>query len=423
MFYFIINDMRVFGTGRKLNTILYNPSYDFSDCLVNPMKTSLSRRQLLQLSLAGLSMLSARKFSYAQRSSVRTIAGTGVAGFESRGAIGNLAQTTRVNNPYGIVVGPDSALYFCEVDSGRVRRMDLNTRLLSTVAGNGEKAYRGDGGLALEASFSAPHEIRFDGEGNLYMVSRDSHTVRRIDRNSGRVSTVAGTGEAGFSGDGGPANAAQLRQPHSIAFDARGDLLICDIGNSRLRRINMSSGIISTLSGTGERITTPDSGPITGTPLLGPRSIDTDAAGNAYLVLREGNAVFRLDIEGNRLQRIAGTGVRGYTGDSGTAIKATFNGPKGIAYSEQDHSLYIVDTENHVIRRMSLNTGIVDTVLGSGEPGDGPNGDPRQCKLNRPHGVCVYAGLLYVTDSESHRVREVSGLLGLEKSRKLERIN
>jgi sugar lactone lactonase YvrE len=425
LFYFIINDMRVFGTGRKLNTILYNPSYDFSDCLVNPMKTSLSRRQLLQLSLAGLSMLSARKFSYAQRSSVRTIAGTGVAGFESQGAIGNLAQTTRVNNPYGIVVGPgpDSALYFCEVDSGRVRRMDLNTRLLSTVAGNGEKAYRGDGGLALEASFSAPHEIRFDGEGNLYMVSRDSHTVRRIDRNSGRVSTVAGTGEAGFSGDGGPANAAQLRQPHSIAFDARGDLLICDIGNSRLRRINMSSGIISTLSGTGERITTPDSGPITGTPLLGPRSIDTDAAGNAYLVLREGNAVFRLDIEGNRLQRIAGTGVRGYTGDSGTAIKATFNGPKGIAYSEQDHSLYIVDTENHVIRRMSLNTGIVDTVLGSGEPGDGPNGDPRQCKLNRPHGVCVYAGLLYVTDSESHRVREVSGLLGLEKSRKLERIN
>jgi DNA-binding beta-propeller fold protein YncE len=174
----------------------------------------------------------------------------------------------------------------------------------------------------------------------------------------------------------------------------------------------MNSGIISTLSGTGERITTPDSGPITGTPLLGPRSIDTDAAGNAYLVLREGNAVFRLDIEGNRLQRIAGTGVRGYLGDSGAAIHATFNGPKGIAYSEQDHSLYIVDTENHVIRRMSLNTGIVDTVLGSGERGDGPDGDPRQCKLNRPHGVCVHAGLLYVTDSESHRVREVSGLLG-----------
>ena len=411
MFYSVINDKRVFGTRRKLNTIFYNPTYDYCNCLVNPMKTSLSRRQLLQYSLAGLGTFGAHRFSYAQQSTVRTIAGTGVAGFESEGAISNLAQTTRVNNPYGIIVGPDSALYFCEVDSGRVRRMDMNTRLLTTVAGNGEKAYRGDGSLALDASFFAPHEIRFDAQGNLYIVSRDSHTVRRVDKSSGLVSTVAGTGEAGFSGDSGLANAAQLRQPHSIAFDARGDLLICDIGNSRLRRIDMSSGIISTLSGTGERTATPDSGPIAGTPLLGPRSIDTDADGNAYLVLREGNAVFRLDIMGNRLQRIAGTGNRGYAGDSGAAINATFNGPKGIAYSAQDHSLYIVDTENHVIRRMSLNTGIVDTVLGSGEPGDGPDGDPRQCKLNRPHGVCVHAGLLYVTDSESHRVREVSGLL------------
>ena len=323
------------------------------------MKTSLSRRQLLQYSLAGLGTFGAHRFSYAQQGTVRTIAGTGVAGFESEGGISNLAQTTRVNNPYGIIVGPDSALYFCEVDSGRVRRMDMNTRLLTTVAGNGEKAYRGDGSLALDASFSAPHEIRFDAQGNLYIVSRDSHTVRHVDKSSGLVSTVAGTGEAGFSGDGGLANAAQLRQPHSIAFDARGDLLICDIGNSRLRRIDMSSGIISTLSGTGERTSTPDSGPIAGTPLLGPRSIDTDADGNAYLVLREGNAVFRLDIMSNRLQRIAGTGNRGYAGDSGAAINATFNGPKGIAYSAQDHSLYIVDTENHVIRRMSLNTGIV----------------------------------------------------------------
>ena len=374
------------------------------------MKSNLSRRQLLQLGFAGITALGAHKLSYAQQASVRSIAGTGVAGFEPEGADGKLAQSTPVNNPYGIVVGPDSALYFCEVDSGRVRRIDLNSRLLSTAAGNGEKAYAGDGGPALDASFSAPHEIRFDNQSNLYIVSRDSHSVRRIDKSTGKVSTVAGTGQAGFSGDEGPANKAQLRQPHSIAFDAHGDLLICDIGNSRLRRVDMRSGIISTLSGTGERIATPDSGPIAGTPLLGPRSIDTDAAGNAYLVLREGNSVFQLNIAGNRLRRIAGTGDRGYGGDGGDAIDATFNGPKGIAYSESDHSLYIVDTENHVIRRMSLNTGIVDTVLGSSERGDGPDGNPLQCKLNRPHGVCVHAGLLYVTDSESHRIREVSGL-------------
>lgn len=375
------------------------------------MRTTLTRRNLLRSSLAALTALSWGKLSLAQQARVRTVAGTGVAGFDPEGSAGIPAHTSRINNPYGIVVGPDSGLYFCEVDSGRTRRMDLNTRLLTTVAGNGEQAYAGDGGLAIDASFWAPHEIRFDAAGNLFIVSRDSHTVRRIDGESGRVSTVAGTGEPGFSGDGALATAAQLRQPHSIAFDAQGDLLICDIGNSRLRRIDMRSGVISTLSGTGERVATPDSAPLTGTPLLGPRSIDTDSDGKAYLVLREGNAVFELDSANNQLRRIAGTGERGYSGDGAAAIDATFNGPKGIAYSAQDHSLYIVDTENHVIRRMSLRSGTIDTVLGSGERGDGPDGEPLRCKLNRPHGVFVHEGLLYVTDSESHRIREVSGLL------------
>lgn len=349
--------------------------------------------------------------SHAQQTRVHTVAGTGVAGYDPEGAGGTLARNARINNPYGVVVGPDAALYFCEVDSGRTRRMSLDTEMLTTVAGDGEAAYRGDGGTALDASFAAPHEIRFDAAGNLFVVSRDSHTVRRIDRATSRVTTVAGTGAAGFSGDGGPANVAQLRQPHSIAFDAAGDLLICDIGNSRLRRVDMSSGVISTLSGTGERVATPDVAPLTGTALLGPRSIDTDPGGKAYLVLREGNAVFELDIANDRLRRIAGTGERGYSGDGGAALDATFNGPKGIAYSAQDHCLYIVDTENHVIRRMSLGSGIIDTVLGNGERGDGPDGDPLRCRMNRPHGVFVHAGLLYVSDSESHRIRVVSGLL------------
>ncbi len=355
--------------------------------------------------------MSAFPASSAQQTSVRTLAGIGVAGYEAEGIGGAVASTAVIDNPYGVVVGPDSALYFCEVDSGRIRRVDLATERLSTIAGNGVSAYTGDGGPALEASFFAPHEIRFDENANLYVVSRDSHTVRRIDRDSGVVSTVAGTGEAGFSGDGGPAYAAQLRQPHSIAFDASGDLLICDIGNSRVRRIDSNSGTISTLAGTGERIATPDFGPLAGAALLGPRSIDTDRAGNAYLVLREGNAVFRLNVAADRMERIAGTGDRGYDGDGGAALDATFNGPKGIAYSEMDHSLYIVDTENHVIRRLSLITGTIDTVLGSGERGDGPDGDPLLCKLNRPHGVFMHAGSLYVSDSESHRVRIVTGLI------------
>lgn len=382
----------------------YVESTDYEDTMHR-----LSRRQFIHSAMCSAAITACSPLRVATSGDVRTIAGTGIAGYTPEGADGLPGTTTPVNNPYGVVIGPDGALYFCEVDTGRIRRLDLNTRRLTTIAGTGEKAYAGDGGPALAASFSAPHEIRFDQSGNLYVVERDSHTVRRIEAGSHLVSTVAGTGEAGYSGDGGPASQAQLRQPHSIAFDAAGNLLICDIGNSRLRQINMQTGIMSTLSGNGQREPTPDSAPLSGTPLLGPRSIDTDPHGNAYLVLREGNAVFQLNLAEGRLLRIAGTGEQGYSGDGGQAISARFNGPKGIAYSTSDHALYIVDTENHVIRRMRLATGIIDTVLGSGERGDGPDGNPLRCKLDRPHGVYVLGETVFVTDSESHRVRALRG--------------
>jgi DNA-binding beta-propeller fold protein YncE len=341
------------------------------------------------------------RYVFAQQQRVRTLLGNGTAG--SRQEASDAAQAL-VNNPYGVVIGPDAALYFCEVDTGRTRRLDLATRRLTTMAGNGQKAYAGDGGPALAASFSAPHEIRFDAGRNLFVVERDAHVVRRVDAKPGAVSTVAGTGPAGFSGDGGPATSAELPQPHSIAFDAAGHLLVCDIGNQRIRAVNMKTGAISTYAGTGERRATPDEAPLEGTPLNGPRSIDTDPEGNVYLVLREGNAVFRIDGASRRLTRIAGTGATGYSGDGGPAIAATLNGPKGIAYAP-DRSLYVVDTENHVIRRVDLRTGIITTVLGTGQRGDGPDGDPLGCRMARPHGVFFSRGVLYVTDSESHRIR------------------
>ncbi len=364
----------------------------------------LPRRQFLRLGALASAWALAPLRALAQTPRVSTFAGTGVAGYEDDSA-GLSATQTLINNPYGVVVGPDGAVYFCEVDTGRTRRVSLPDGVITTVAGNGEKGWTGDGGPALQAAFSAPHEIRFDRGGHLFVVERDAHVIRRVDAVTGQVSTIAGTGEPGFSGDDGPAHLAQLRQPHSIAFDADGNLLVCDIGNQRLRVIDRASGLIRTLGGDGTREATPDSGPLLGTPLRGPRSIDTDASGNAYLVLREGNAVFRLNLRANTLQRIAGTGESGYTGDGGPAIDATFNGPKGIAWSAADNALYIVDTENHVIRRMDLNSGLISTVLGTGAVADGPDGDPLRCALARPHGVFMHEGVLYVTDSENHRVR------------------
>lgn len=372
---------------------------------------AMNRRRFVSHCAGTAAAISFPGIALGQTSQVSTVAGNGERGYESEPNGGAMALETPVDNPYGIVPGPDGALYFCEVDTGRIRRLDISNLRLSTIAGTGEKGYQPESRRPLETPFSAPHEIRWD-DGNLYVVERDNHTVRRIAGQTGLVTTLAGNGESGFSGDGRAAVLSQLNRPHSIAFDSQGNLLICDIGNQRLRIVSRETGIISTLSGTGERTATPNAGPLEGTPLLGPRSIDTDPDGNAYLVLREGNAVYQLNIRGNQLRRIAGTGEQGYTGDGGSALEATFNGPKGIAYSRADNSLYIVDTENHVIRRMSLSTGIIDTVLGNGERGDGPDGDPMNCMLDRPHGVCVHRGALYVTDSESHRIRAITGLFG-----------
>lgn len=325
---------------------------------------------------------------------VSTLIGDGRPGFSD----------TQVNNPYGVVIGPDGLLYFCDLDNQRIRSFNLRTRKTNTVAGNGQRGYSGDGGPAPGASLNMPHEIRFDKKGDLYIVERDNHVVRKVVMKTGIISTVAGTGVAGFSGDGGPANKAQMRSPHSMFFDEADALFICDIGNHRIRRLNLKSGIIETFAGTGERKPTPDGAPINGTPLNGPRTIDIDSKGNMFVALREGNAIYRIDQKMKKIFHVAGTGEQGYSGDGGPALKAKFGGPKGIAYSNQ--KLFVVDTENHVIRQIDLKTGIVSTVLGNGNRGDGPETDPLNCKLNRPHGIFVdKKGSVYVGDSEAHRIR------------------
>ena len=331
-----------------------------------------------------------------------TLAGTGTPGFSGDGGPGTQAQ---VSNPYGLTIGPDGALYFCEIGNHRVRRLDLKTHLISTVVGSGQKGYSGDGGPALAANLNEPYEVRFDHDGNLFFCEMQNHVVRRVDARTHIISTVAGTGAAGFAGDGGPAVKAQLRQPHSIAFDPQGRLLICDIGNLRIRRVDLRTGIIETWAGTGEKSPTADGAPITGTPLNGPRAITSDPDGNLYLVLREGNAVYRMDPRANRIDHLAGTGENGYQGDGGPAKLAKLSGPKGVAWAP-DGSLYLADTESHTIRRIDLKSGIITTVVGTGQRGDGPDGDARQCRLARPHGIFVSAaGKVYISDSESHRIR------------------
>jgi sugar lactone lactonase YvrE len=314
-----------------------------------------------------------------------TLIGTGVGGYSE----------TQVNNPYGMALGPDGALYFCDLDNQRIRRLDLKTKRMTTVAGNGEKGYRGDGGPAVDASLNMPHELRFDAKGDIYIAERDNHVIRKVDMKTGVISTVVGTGVAGFGGDGGPGTRAQLRQPHSLFFDRDGSLLICDLANNRIRRLHPDTGIIETWAGTGETTATPDGAPVKGTPLRSPRTIAMAPDGDLYLALREGNAIYRIDAKTQTLHRVAGTGEQGYAGDGGPALNAKLSGPKGLEYV--NGNLYLADTESHTIRRVDLKTGVISTVLGNGTKGD----------LSRPHGLLFAGGVLYVSDSENHRILEL----------------
>jgi len=334
---------------------------------------------------------------------IATFAGTGEAGHTGDGGP---ATAARLDQPFGIARGTDGALYVCDTGNHAIRRV-ARDGTISTVAGTGTAGYSGDGGPATKAALNEPYEVRFDRAGNMFFVERLNHVVRRVDGRSGIISTVAGTGTAGFAGDGGPGPQAQLRQPHSLQFDGKGDLYVCDIGNDRIRRLDRMTGLITTFAGTGEKGATPDGARIAGTPLSGPRAIDFDRRGDLWLALREGNAVFRIDMKAGTIHHVAGTGEKGATGDGGPAKTATLSGPKGLSIGP-DGNVYLADTESHTIRRIDVAKGTIERVAGTGERGDGPEGDPLACRMSRPHGVFVDAdGSVFVGDSEAHRVRVI----------------
>jgi sugar lactone lactonase YvrE len=364
------------------------------------------------------SALAARRAFAAQSApgKVTTICGAGVRGMA---ADGDAADTAHLDNPYGMAEPKDhSSLYFVDNGSNRILRLDYAAKKIALVAGTGTKGYAGDGGPAKMAQMAQPHEVRFDSKGNIYVVERDNFVVRRIDGKTGVIETYAGTpAKNGFSGDGGPAIKALFNQPHGIAIDPRDNVYVCDVLNNRVRRVDAKTGEITTFAGSGEPGRAPDEGPLLKTPLHAPRSLEITRAGKIYVALREGNGVFELDGKSGVAKRIAGNGNNGYTGDGGPAVAATFGslgaggltGPKGLCVTEDGRTMFVADCENHVIRRVDLRTGIITTVLGTGQRGDGPDGDPLKCALSRPHAVYIRSKVLYIADSENHRIRMIEG--------------
>ncbi|MCA9118790.1 MAG: hypothetical protein H6822_04935 [Planctomycetaceae bacterium] len=342
----------------------------------------------------------------ASAANIETVAGTGER--DNNGSAG-AATEINVGQPFGVEVGPDGALYVTEVENHRVRRIDLKTGVLTTVAGCGRKGYSGDGGKATEAELNEPYEVRFDRDGNMYFVEMMNHVIRRVDATSGIIQTIAGTGKAGYSGDGGRALKAQFNRPHSIALDHRGGLYVADIGNHRIRRIDLETGIVDSIAGDGGKQSPQQGMSAKGNSVVGPRALFIDGE-TMWVALREGHSVWTLSLASGKWNHIAGTGKQGFSGDGGPAVVATFNGPKGIAVGP-DGNVYVVDTENQVIRMIDTDAKTISTVAGAGPKHRGGRGDgglATEAEMDRPHGICVGPdGAIYIGDTNNHRVRRV----------------
>jgi sugar lactone lactonase YvrE len=336
---------------------------------------------------------------------VDTVAGTGAA--DNNGDAGP-ARLINIGDPFGVEIGPDGALYVTEVRNHRVRRLDLTTGELSTVAGCGRRGYSGDGGRAEGAELNEPYEVRFDRAGNMYFVEMQNHVIRRVDRETNTITTVGGNGRRGFAGDGGPATAAMLNQPHSIALDDRDGLYVADIGNHRIRRIDLKTGIIESIAGNSQRKLPTDGQAARGNPISGPRALCV-RGDDLWIALREGHSIWRLNLTKGTIHHVAGTGEAGYRGDGGPAASARFNGPKGIAMGPRD-TVFVVDTENNVIRQIDLRSGTISTIAmeSLNDPEEPDRGVDAAVQLNRPHGICVGpGGTIYIGDTLNHLVRRI----------------
>jgi len=332
---------------------------------------------------------------------ITTVAGNGDVAY---GGDGGPATQAALYAPHGMAFDAAGNLFIADAGNNRVRRVSTDGTIL-TWAGNGQFAYSGDGSGSPSAALRFPTDVAVDGAGNIFIADSYNNRVRKVSA-AGFISTVAGMGDEGFSGDGGPATAAKLSRPWSVAVDPAGNLFIADSGNNRVRRVS-TDGTISTVAGSGAAGFSGDGGPATSALLKQPLGVAVDAAGNLFIADAGNRRVRRVSTDGT-VSTVAGDGSWGYRGDGGPATAAALH-PLGVEVDAQG-SLFIADPTYNVVRRVSA-SGTISTVAGTGSSGFSGDGAPATgASLSNPSGVTVdETGSAYIADTGNNRVRRVIG--------------
>lgn len=340
---------------------------------------------------------------------INTVIGNGNNGFAGDGG---LATAATLNQPVAICIDVNGNIYFSDYSNQRIRKV-TTSGIITTVAGNGNAGYSGDGGPATAASINKPIGITVDAAGNLFIADSYNDRIRKVNT-SGIITTVAGIGSPGFTGDGGAATAAKLYEPTGVCVDDMGNIFIADNNNNRIRKVN-TSGIISTVAGNGTAGFAGDGGSATSAQLHYPFEVFAGANNSLFIADYSNNRIRKIDASGI-ITTVAGNGTGGFAGDGALATNAEIYLPQGVT-TDAAGNIYIADFFNHRIRKVD-NAGIIHTLAGTNT--GGYNGDgilATTAQLYYPTGVRTdAAGNVYIADSFNDRIRKIATVTGIAEA-------
>lgn len=333
---------------------------------------------------------------------IYTYAGTGSSSCSGDGGYAINATMSGV----GVAVDASGNVYFAGND--RIRKITASTGLISTVAGTGTSGFSGDGGSATSANLSYPSGVFVDGSGNIFIADQNNHRIRKVTASTGNISTVAGNGTAGSGGDGAAATSANLNYPFSVSVDGSGNIYIADYSNHKIRKVTASTGYISTVAGTGTGGYNGDGGAATSAQLKNPQSIEVDGSSNLYIADSQNHRIRKVTASTGIISTVAGNGTSGSSGDGGAATSANLNLPTGVKV-DGSGNIYIADYNNYKIRKVTISTGNIGTIGGTGTSGfSGDGGAATSANLNSPVELDLTSGgNIFFNDHNNYRIRAI----------------